>query len=228
MQDSRAMRRPPALIAIILALSATAAPVACGGEAEQGAGPPARTITDDASDLAPADPPPEDADPLPDLPGDWRREINEGAGFAIGLPPGWSARPSPAGQGSVLTSPDRLVVLSISADRTSGALGLPLGQFARRTAEALGTEVAGAQRFRRLSVGRPAPFAHRYDAVAVRALGTPGGSEVRERLLVAVIRREGHAVYVAIVRANASQPSQYADRATVKQVLRSLRGRPPQ
>lgn len=220
------MRRTPASIAIILALSA--ALVACGGEEEQGAAQPARTITDDASDLAPADLPPEDADPLPDLPGDWGREINEAAGFAIGLPPGWSVRPSPAGQGSVLTSPDRLVVISISADRTSGALRLPLGQFARRTAEALGTEVAGPRRFRRLSLGRPAPFAHRYDAVAVRAFGTPGGSEVRERLLVAVIRREGYAVYVAIVRANASEPSQYADRATVKQVLRSLRGRPSQ
>lgn len=224
MQDSRAMRAPRALIAILMALAAPLALTACDDDSGRGGdGPQAKTITDDAAQLAP-----EDTDPLPDLPAGWGKEVNDGAGFAIGVPPGWTAGPTPRGRGTVLSSPDSLVLISITADRTSGALELPLRDFAFRTAEALGTEVAGAGRFQDLDIGRPAPFRHRYSAAAVRATGTPRNGEVRERLLIAVIRREPYATYTAIVRANAEQDSPHADRETVKQVLRSLRGRPPQ
>lgn len=226
MQDSRAMRASRAQIALLLAVGALLGPAACGDDEEpnrRGGGPAAKTITDDAGELAP-----EDVDALPDLPGDWGKEINEAVGFSIGLPPGWTARPAPQGQGSVLSSPDSLALISITADRTSGALELPLRDFAYRTAEALGTPVAGAGRFRGLEIGRPAGFRHRYRAAAVRATGLPRNGKVRERVLVAVIRREPYAAYVVIVRANAEQPSPYADRSTVEQVLRSLRGRPPQ
>ena len=217
-----------AAIALVLAVLALAA---CGSDDEPSAGagpdPRERTITDDSARLDPEVSGPEDADPLPRLPTGWGREVNGEAGFAIGVPPGWTARPSPQGQGSVIVSPDELAVISITADRTSGALELPLGEFARRTAAALGSEVAGAGRFRGLEVERPWRFDHAYDAVAVRARGTPRGGEP-ERVLVVVVRRASYASYVAVARQNAVEDSQYADRETVERAIGSLRGRPAQ
>jgi hypothetical protein len=223
------MRRPGALIAT-LALLALPVLASCGDEedasSDRAGRPPAQTITDGTDDLAPAETGPEDADPLPKLPAGWGREINEGAGFAIGVPPRWTAAPSPAGQGTVLSSPDELALISITADRTAGALELPLGEFARRTAEALGTEVAGAGRFTKLEIDRPRPFGHRYDAAAVEATGTPVRSGVHERIMVAVIRRDGYATYIVVVRSNAKHSSPFADEDTFEQAIRSLRGRP--
>lgn len=221
------MRRPTALIALALALLVLAS---CADEEDGGSGrggaPPAQTFTDGTGDLGSTEPGPEDADPLPGLPAGWGREVNEAAGFAIGVPPEWTAGPSPAGQGTMLTSPDRLALISITADRTAGALELPLGEFAQRTAEALGTEIAGAGRFKALRVERPHPFPHRYDAAAVEATGTPVRSGVHERILVVVIRREGYATYIAVARSNAERSSQFGGEATFERAIRSLRGRP--
>ena len=222
------MYRRPVPIALALVTLALAA---CGGDEEPSSGageePKERTITDDSAQIDPEAAGPEDADPLPRRPAGWGREVNDEAGFAIGVPPGWTARPSPQGQGSVLVSPEELAVISITADRTSGALELPLGEFARRTAEALGSDAAGAGRFRGLEVERPGRFDHAYDAVAVAARGTPRGGEP-ERVLVVVVRRAGHATYVAIGRRNATEDSQYADPETLERAIASLRGRPAQ
>jgi hypothetical protein len=163
------------------------------------------------------------------VPAGWKQVVNRGAGFSIGLPPGWEERPPARGQGSVLRSPDDLAVVTITADRTAGALQLPLGAFARRSAEALGEPLAGRGRLRKLKVRAPARFKHRYDGVAVRAIGTaPGPDRVAERILVAVVRREGAAAYVAVVRENAERDSEFIDRRLVMRLIRSLRGRPAQ
>ena len=70
------------------------------------------------------------------------------------------------------------------------------------------------------------PFPHRYDAVAVEATGTPARSGVHERIVVAVVRREGYATYIVVVRSNAEHSSPFGDEATFEQAIRSLRGRP--
>jgi hypothetical protein len=45
----------------------------------------------------PAATPVETSDPVPELPRKWSRHVNSRAGFAVGLPPGWSARDRRAG-----------------------------------------------------------------------------------------------------------------------------------
>lgn len=169
----------------------------------------------------------ETTDPLPELPSGWGEEVNRSAGFAVGVPPGWEVRGTEEGQGTVLSSPDDLLTVSVTADRTRGALELPLDDFAVRTARALGSEVLGADRFRDLTVGRPAPFDHAYDAVGVRAQGVSGATGVVEKVLVVAIRREDVATFIAVVRENRDKSSEFGDRETIKRLLRSVRGRPP-
>jgi hypothetical protein len=83
----------------------------------------------------PAATPVETSDPVPELPRKWSRHVNSRAGFAVGLPPGWSARDRR--RSSLLRSPDRLAAVAISADRTRSGLALPLDEFATRVADAL-------------------------------------------------------------------------------------------
>ena len=64
------------------------------------------------------------------------------------------------------------------------------------------------------------------DAAAVEATGTPARSGVHERIMVAVIRRDGYATYIVVVRSNADHSSPFADEQTFEQAIRSLRGRP--
>lgn len=218
--DSATVKPRPPLILALLALALL--PLACGEKDE-----PETTPASDATTTTGADAP-ETADEPAELPGGWSREVNAEAGFSVGVPPGWGFENTPSGQGSIVTSPDQLIAVTVTADRTSGALELPLDEFATRTAEAFGGEVLGARGFKDLKVTRAVPFKGTpYDAVAVRAIGTSKRSGDRERLFVVVVRREGQAAYVVISRENAEQRSEVASRDEVKGIIRSLRGRPP-
>jgi hypothetical protein len=132
------------------------------------------------------------------------------------VPPGWSARDRSGS--SLFRSPDHLVAVSVSADRSEGALAVPLEEFASRVADAL-------PRFRRLDPGKPRPFRARYGAVAVPASGRAAKSGVRQRLLVVVERRDRLATYTILVARSAKLGGR-AHRDEVLRMLRSLRGRP--
>lgn len=160
------------------------------------------------------------------LPDDWERVTNEQAGFSFGIPPGWRERTTPGGQGSIATSPDELIAVTITADRTQGALELPLDEFATRTAEALGSAVVGRDRFKDLFVTTAAPFEADYEASAVRASGKSARTGVEELIFVVVLRQPGEASYVVVSRENAEQTSDAASRDDVKGIIRSLRGAP--
>lgn len=208
-------------VATLLAIG-TLAFAGCGGDGEEETTPSATTSTTDTIEVSQSP-----KDPKAELPEGWETATNRSAGFTIGVPPGWSSRPAADGQGTLLTSPDELVTISVIADRTDGALSLPLDEFAARTAAALGGEVAGDSQFSDLVVGNPAPFNHTYEASAVRATGTPADTGTEESVLVVAIRRQESASFVAVVRQNAEQESSAADKDTVKRVIRSLRARPP-
>ena len=83
----------------------------------------------------PAEEPRETVDPLPKLRQGWKPYVNHRIGFAMGVAPGWSARET--GTSTLLRSPDRLVAVSVSADRTDAALAVPLDEFAADAAAAL-------------------------------------------------------------------------------------------
>ena len=216
----------PKLSAALLAIAVALTAAGCGEKDEpDDPGAPAPPPVAEAPGGDDGEEPAETVDALPPLPRGWTPEINFEGGFEIGLPPGWSADND--GVRSVYSSPDDLIAVTVSADRTPGALALPIDEFALRTSEALGGETQGPQRYEDLVVGQAVPFEHEYDASAVRSKGVPAGSGVPEKALVAVIKRDDHAVYVVIVRENATTSSRFADRDTIKAMIRSLRGRPP-
>jgi hypothetical protein len=142
------------------------------------------------------------------------------------VPPGWEHDRLSGDLGTVFTSPDGLVTVSVTADRTSGALELPLDEYARRTAAALGAADAGGTRFEHLEIERPKDFDASYPAVAVAARGTPADSKTPEDVLVVAIRRPRLASFVAVVRANGRAASPYATDATIERMIASISDRP--
>jgi hypothetical protein len=117
----------------------------------------------------------------------------------------------------LLRSPDRLVAISISADRTLEAVEFPLSDFVVGAAEAL-------PGYRRLKVGRARPFTAKYAARSVRATGIENG--VRQRMLFVALRRKGVVTYPVLVARNDEKRSGYYYDEGLRMV-RTLRGRPP-
>ncbi len=201
-------RSPASVLALALAMVGMGA--SCGGpEAEE---PPAR--------------PPESAESVPELPPGWTQLENEAQGFALGVPPGWrrggdclggATEPDPT---TTLCSPDRLVTLRISSDRTNEALELSPGKFALRVLEGLG-EAA----YDRLRPGKPQPFKGHYDGAKVTGAGTSRASGVRQDVAVVVLRRDRLANFTAVIAANADRPTGPAV-TLAERSLRTLRSRP--
>jgi hypothetical protein len=183
----------------------------CGGSKDD----VASESTAAASEPAPART--ETVDAPASLPASWTREVNRRGGFSFGVPRGWKAERR--GPVSLVRSFDRLVAISIAADRSAGGLELAPGSYARRAAAAL-RGYRGAP-----EVGRPRGFAHpRYDASQVRGEATARGG-VDQRIAAVVLRRRGLATFTAVIAANAKRVSG-ADRRLAAQLVRSLRGRP--
>jgi hypothetical protein len=163
---------------------------------------------------APTERPRETVDKLPELRPGWKPYVNRRVGFAIGRPPGWRA--THRGASTLLRSPDHLVAVSISADRTLEAVEFPLDDYVERAAEAL-------PRFKHLKVGRPRPFRDEYPAQAVGAAGVKDG--VRQRMLFIALRRRGVVTYPLLVARNAEKRSGYYYDEALR-IVRTLRGRP--
>jgi hypothetical protein len=166
---------------------------------------------------APAPPPrpPEGVDKPAKLQRGWKTDINRVAGFTIGVPPLWTAAQN--GTSTLLESPDTQVAISVSADRTDEALGIPLERFTLGAVESLSG-------FDGLKPGKAAEYAAHYPAVAVRAIGRRKGSGILQKLLLVIQRREGLAVYPALAATNAGKPSPFVQQ--IDPIIRSLRGRP--
>jgi hypothetical protein len=169
---------------------------------------------DDDGEPAAPERPRETVDKLPKLPEGWKQYVNRQVGFAIGRPPGWRAEHR--GNSTLLRSPDRLVAVSIAADRTFDAVGFPLDDYVVQATEAL-------PRFKRLKVGRPRKFRDEYPAQAVGATGIKDG--VRQELLFIALRRRGVVTYPILVARNAEKRSGYYQ-AEALRMVRTLRGRP--
>ncbi|CAN5563640.1 hypothetical protein BH20ACT15_BH20ACT15_04510 [soil metagenome] len=111
---------------------------------------------DDPPRLAP---PPETADPLPNLPPGWKISTNKAIGVAVGVPPAWSSRT--AVSKTILRSPESAVVVSITADRSNGAVDADLDGYALGIAGGLGRDEATATNAPKPGLG--------YEAGAARA-----------------------------------------------------------
>lgn len=191
-----------ALIAAALVLFALAG---CGGGSED--------IEDPASAAPSAE---ETVHRLPDLARGWSREVNHDAGFAFGLPPGWTVREDRGA--SLARSPDHLAAVSIAADRTDEALEPRLDDYASAALAAL-------PGFDELDPGQPRAYRHRYPAIAVEADARARERGVRQKLLLVALRRGKLAVFIALAAVNAERrPEEHMEEA--ERIIRTIRGRP--
>jgi hypothetical protein len=178
------------------------APSGCGGGSKQ-KDPPAG---DQPSDV-PAKPPP-----------GWHNVTNGSAGFTLVAPRKW---PTSTRRGATLIrSPDRLVAVTVAADR--GAKGRHLR--AQRYAEEIvrGLPGFGNVLVRRASRIRGTPYeSGRLEATAVLRSKRRG-----ERVIVSVLRVPRYVSYAFIAFRNGRVPARVYD-PVLERIVLSLRGRPP-
>jgi hypothetical protein len=198
--DNLAAVRATALLAA--ALVAVAFP-GCGEEDEFADSPDPATERNDP----PAKPPP-----------GWHTFTNRRAGFTLSVPPGWPARARKAA--TLIRSNDRLVAVTVAADRSESARTTPPREYAMRTFRAL-------PGFRDLKPGKRGEVAHSpYPSARVDGTATLTENRQRQRITVAAFRRPGRVTYT-IVAFSARLGRASAHAGELKLLFASLRARRP-
>jgi hypothetical protein len=161
---------------------------------------------------------PETNDRAARLPSGWKRLVNRPAGFSVGIPPGWTGR---GARGATLVrSGDRLLAVSITADRSPDGRELRPTTYAQRLIEAL-------PGYRSLKVARPAPAAgSRYASGSVSATGTFKRTHVRQVIRAVALQRRGQATYALVFFRTASSPAALY-RPAITGMIRTFRARAP-
>ena len=177
---------------------------------------------DDSDERAEPEPPPpqppkETIDHLGELPDGFERWVNRAGGFAFAAPRGWNV--DDRGKGSLVSSFDRLVALSIVPDRSPEALEVPVDRYDNRAAEALAGFRDG------LRVKGKARYEHRYDGAEVLATGTARGG-VDQRVSVIVLRRDDLVTFTVVLAKNAEEAAGPSKRLADR-VIETIRSRPP-
>lgn len=161
------------------------------------------------------DPATERNDPPAKPPPGWRTFSNRRAGFTISVPPGWPARAR--GSATLIRSDDRLVAVSVAADRSEPARTTGARQYARRTFRAL-------PNFKKLKLKRTRRVERSpYMSARVDGAGTLSNRKQRQRITVAAFRRPRRVTYTVVAF---SAPAGTA-RAEIDVLLASLRARRP-
>ena len=151
-------------------------------------------------------------------PAGWRTMLNHLHGFSIAVPPGWSVEES--GDAVLIRSPDHLVAVSLSVDRTPQAFSSPPAAFARQAIQALpGYDNPLRPGPLRAISGTP------LRAIETSSSGVASAGSVRQDIELAVLRRDHLVNYTAVIAANAgSAPA--AERALASRMLTTIRNLP--
>jgi hypothetical protein len=159
--------------------------------------------------------PSERADRAAKPPRGWRTVSNHSAGFTIAAPRRWTARTRKGA--TLIRSDDRLVVVTVAADRSEEGRGTHPARYARLTLLNL-PEFEGrvSPRVRRVR-GSP------YGSARVDGFGTVRTSRRLQRITVATYRLPGRVTYTAVVFRNPRLTPGF-DETIVNRMLRTVRG----
>ena len=184
-------------------MSVAAIAAGCGDEEKLEGSPDPRTERSDR----PAHPP-----------AGWRTFSNRRAGFTISIPRDWSARRR---RGATLVrSRDRLLALTVAADRSESGRTTRPRRYARQAFRAL-------PGFRRLRIGRTRGVAQSpYPSARADGTGLLARRRQRQRITVAAFRRPRRVTFT-IVAFSAELGGRAPHAAAVTTVLASLRGQRP-
>jgi hypothetical protein len=120
----------------------------------------------------------------------------------------------------VLCSPNLLTTVSVTVDRSTEALDVPVNQFATRAFQSLSDERYGGS----LEGGQPRKFGGVYEGVAVSGKGRIPGSGFKQKVKLIVLRRESLANFTVVIAANASASA--AQQRQAERMVRTLRDEP--
>jgi hypothetical protein len=161
--------------------------------------------------------PREHADAPASPPKGWRTVRNREVGFTLSVPRRWTARVK--GSATLIRSDDKLLVLTVAADRGAEGRDLAPTDYARRTLDDLpdfeGSVVPSARAVR----GSP------YRSARVDGVGTLRTSKRPERITVAAFHRARLVTY-AVVAFSSTKVSQGFFEPQLRRILRSLRAQP--
>lgn len=188
-----------ALLVVIVALAAAG----CGEEDEFRDSPDPATEKSDR----PAKPPP-----------GWRTLRNRGAGFTLSVPRTWDV--TTRGTATLIRSHDRVLAVTVAADRSESGRSLRPRVYARRAFRAL-------PGFKRLRIDRTRRVPRStYPNARLDGRGTLKKRRQRQRISVAAFRRPGHVTYTVLAfGADGGRRAPHARALTT--LLASLRGRRP-
>jgi hypothetical protein len=162
--------------------------------------------------------PEERADPAAKPPKGWKTVRNRDAGFTLSTPRDWTAKVK--SEATLIRSKDKLLVITVAADRGSAGRELTATGYARRTLEALpdfeGSALPAATRVR----GSP------YKAARVDGAGSLRTSKRPQRIAVVAYRRPRQVMYVLLAFSNRKVPAGFFE-PTLRRVVRSFRAQPP-
>ena len=160
----------------------------------------------------------ERSDPPAKPPRGWRTVRNRRAGFTLSAPRSWTARTK--GPSTLIRSDDRLVSITVAADRTTADRQTEPARFARQTIRAL-PGFKGSIRKRSRRVPRSP-----YRTARVEARGRLRTSKIRQRITAAVYQRPDVVTYEILVFRNAEVRPRFND-PIVDRLLRSFRAQAP-
>jgi hypothetical protein len=164
------------------------------------------------------DPAEERSDPPAKPPPGWRTFSNRRAGFTLSVPPGWPARARKSA--TLIRSSDRLVSVTVAADRSEPGRTTAPHEYARRTFRAL-------PGFRDLKAGAPRKVDESpYPSARVNGVGTLADRRQRQRITVAAFRRPQRVTYT-VVAFSARLGRAPAHAGELELLLASLRARRP-
>ena len=190
-------------IALLLAAAAALGAIGCNDDDEFSDSPDPATERSDR----PAKPP-----------AGWHTVANRRAGFTLSVPPGWATRTRKGA--TLIRSSDRLVAITVAADRSEDGRTTRPRQYARRTFRALPgfrkLRTAPARRVR----GSP------YRSARVDGAGTLAKRRQRQRITVAAYQRRQRATYTIVAfSARVGGAPVYA--GPLRTILASLRAQRP-
>ena len=195
--------------AVVVVIGLAALSAGCGGS---GGGKTAAT----------APPRSASADRRAALPRGWRRVVNPGSGFNLGIPPGWTAH---GVRGATLVrSRDRGLAVSIAADYGQQGQALAPARYAAATLRAL----RALRGYRRLRLGSARPVrGTRFAAAAVTATGVYAPTGVRQAIRAIALQRPGVVTFSLLVFRNVRVAERVYRRA-LDEMARTFRAQPAQ
>jgi hypothetical protein len=165
----------------------------------------------------PPNPQDEPADHAAKPPSGWRTVTNRAAGFTVAAPRRWPAEKRRAA--TLIRSDDRLLAVTIAADRSEAGRETAAHAYAQRAFESL----PGFRGLRARPGGR---VRSPYRTAGVQGRGTLVSNRRRQRFSVTVFQRPGRVTYAAIAFANARVGARLHYRE-LNRLLATFRARPP-